>query len=150
MVHRLNYQWLAPFGPGKCLFGRFFLRLSMIKRYQVMSMVKFSPIALNFGFGFVLLVHFFGYPVEVWGVSTIKLHRSTIYEKEQIMVSCALCARCNAIVLESFALTLWDWTSDHITSRSSPWSNERNSTLEPWINLPFHILGCCNIFTVQT
>ena len=60
MVHRLNYQWLASFGPGKCLFGRFFLRLSMIKRYQVMSMVKFSPIALNFGYDFVLLVHFFG------------------------------------------------------------------------------------------
>ena len=32
----------------------------------------------------------------------------TQYQQEQIMVSCALCARCNAIVLESFALTLWD------------------------------------------
>ena len=27
-----------------------------------MSMVKFSPIALNFGYDFVLLVHFFGTP----------------------------------------------------------------------------------------
>ena len=46
--------------------------------------------------------------IEVRGVSTIKLH--TIYQKKkkQIMVSCALCARYNAIVLVRFALTLWD------------------------------------------
>ena len=43
-------------------FGRFLLRLSRIKRPQVMSMVKLSPIALNFGYDFVLLVHFFGTP----------------------------------------------------------------------------------------
>ena len=28
-----------------------------------MSIVKFSPIALNFGYDFVLLVHFLGHPV---------------------------------------------------------------------------------------
>ena len=28
-----------------------------------MSMVRFSPIALNFGYGFILLVHFLGHPV---------------------------------------------------------------------------------------
>ena len=47
----------------KVFFGRFLLRLSRIKRPQVMSMVKFSPIALNFGYDFVLLVHFLGHPV---------------------------------------------------------------------------------------
>ena len=39
-------------------FGRFLPRLSLIKPSQVMLMVKFSPTALNFGFDFVLLVHF--------------------------------------------------------------------------------------------
>ena len=43
---------------------RFLLRLSRIKRSQVMSMVKFSPTALNFGYDFVLL-HFLGHPVSV-------------------------------------------------------------------------------------
>ena len=60
MVQRLNHQcWLAPLGPGitKSVFG---LSLSRIKRPQVMSMVKYSPRALNFGYDFVLLVHFFG------------------------------------------------------------------------------------------
>ena len=36
-------QWLAPFGPKKCFFGRFLLRLSRIKRSQVILMVKFTP-----------------------------------------------------------------------------------------------------------
>ena len=35
------------------------LRLSRIKRSQVMSMVKFGPTTLNFGYDFVLLVHLF-------------------------------------------------------------------------------------------
>ena len=43
----------------KVFFGRFLLILSRIKRPQVMSMVKFCPTALNFGYAFVLLVHFF-------------------------------------------------------------------------------------------
>ena len=30
------------------------------------------------------------------------------YQKEQIIVSCALCAHCNATVRVSFLLTLWD------------------------------------------
>ena len=34
----------------------------MIKGPKVMSMVKFSHIALNFGYDFVLIVHFFGTP----------------------------------------------------------------------------------------
>ena len=62
MVHRLNHQWLAPLDSGKCFFGRFLLRLGRIKRSQAMYMVKFSPIALNFGYDFVLLVHFLGTP----------------------------------------------------------------------------------------
>ena len=33
-----------------------------------MSMVKFSPTALNFGYDLVLLVHFLGHPVEFYGV----------------------------------------------------------------------------------
>ena len=63
MVDWLNHQWLEPFGPAKCLFGRFLLTLSRIKRPQVMFMVKFSPTALNFGYDFVVLVHFLGHPV---------------------------------------------------------------------------------------
>lgn len=37
-------------GPGKCSFGRFLLILSRFKRPQVMSLVKFRPTALNFGY----------------------------------------------------------------------------------------------------
>ena len=48
------------------VFCRFLLRLSRITRLQVMSMVKFSPIALNFGYDFILLVHFFGTPCSGW------------------------------------------------------------------------------------
>ena len=62
-LHRLNHQWLAPLGPGKCFFGRFLLRLGRIKSSQVMSMVKFGPRALNFGYDFVLLVIFLGHHV---------------------------------------------------------------------------------------
>ena len=49
----------------RLIFGRFLLKISRIKLPQVMSMVKFSPIALNFGYDFVLLVHFLGHPVDV-------------------------------------------------------------------------------------
>ena len=65
-LHRLNHQWLAPLGPGKCFFGRFLLRLGRIKSSQVMSMVKFGPEALNFGYDFVILVHFLGHPVCIY------------------------------------------------------------------------------------
>ena len=61
MVHRLNRQWLAPLGPGKCFFGRFLLRLGSINLPQVISMVQFSHTTLNFGYDFVL--HFLGHPV---------------------------------------------------------------------------------------
>ena len=44
----------------KVFFGRFLLRLSRIKRLQVMSMVKFSPTALNFGYDSIST--FFGTP----------------------------------------------------------------------------------------
>ena len=50
MVYRLNHHWLVSLGPGKCLFGRFLLRISRIKRPQVMSMVKLDAKALNFGY----------------------------------------------------------------------------------------------------
>ena len=46
----------------KLFFGLFLLRLSWIKRPQVMSMVNCSPTVLNFGYDFVLLVPFFGTP----------------------------------------------------------------------------------------
>ena len=59
-VHWLNHHLPAPLVSGDWFFGRFLLRLSRIKRPQVMSMVKFSPIALNFRYDFVLLVHFWG------------------------------------------------------------------------------------------
>ena len=60
----LHHQWLAPLGPGKCFFCRFLLRLSRIKPPQVMSMAKFGPTALHFGYDFVLLMHFLGHPVQ--------------------------------------------------------------------------------------
>ena len=65
-VHWLNHHLPAPLVSGDWFFGRFLLRLSRIKRPQVMSMVKFSPIALNFGCDFVLLVLFLGHPVCVF------------------------------------------------------------------------------------
>ena len=40
------------------------------------------------------------------------LKRRIMYQTEQIMVSCALCARCKATVRVSFSLILWDWTYD--------------------------------------
>ena len=39
------------------------LRLNRTKRPQVMSMVNLA--ALHLGYGFVLLVHFFGHPVYI-------------------------------------------------------------------------------------
>ena len=44
-------------------FGRSLLQLSLIKPSQVIFMIKFSPTALNFGYDFVLLVHFLWHPV---------------------------------------------------------------------------------------
>ena len=59
-VHWLNHHLPAPLVSGVWFFGRFLLRLSRIKRPQVTSTVKFSPlIALDYGYDFVLLVHFF-------------------------------------------------------------------------------------------
>ena len=48
-MHWLNHHLPAPL----CLEIDFLVP-------QVMSMVKFSPLALNFVYDFVLLVHFFG------------------------------------------------------------------------------------------
>ena len=49
------------------IFGRFLLRLSRIKPSQVIFMVKFCRTVLNFGYDFVLLVHFFwGHPVHTY------------------------------------------------------------------------------------
>ena len=48
------YSISPRFGPEIVSLGRFFLRLSRIKHPQVMSMVKFSSTALNFGYDFVL------------------------------------------------------------------------------------------------
>ena len=50
-------------GLESVFFGRFLLGLSRIKHPQVMSMVKFGPRALNFGYDFVLLVIFLGHHV---------------------------------------------------------------------------------------
>ena len=61
-VHWLNHHLPAPYVSENWFFGRFLLRLSRINLPQVMSIVKFSPIALNFGYDFVLLVHFLGTP----------------------------------------------------------------------------------------
>ena len=59
-VHRRNHHLPAPLVSGDWFFGCFLLRLSRIKRPQVMSMVKFSPIALNFGYDFL-----FGYTLYI-------------------------------------------------------------------------------------
>ena len=48
-VHWFNHHSPAPLVSGDWFFGRFLLRLGWIKRNQVMSMVKLSPIAINFG-----------------------------------------------------------------------------------------------------
>ena len=61
-VHWLTHHLPTPLVPGDWFFGHFLLRLSRIKRPQVMSMPKFSPTALNVDYDFVLLVHFFGTP----------------------------------------------------------------------------------------
>ena len=53
----------------KLFFGRFLLRLSLIKPNQVIFMIKFSPTALNFGYDLVLLEHFLGHAVYCQGTS---------------------------------------------------------------------------------
>ena len=63
MVLRPNHQWLVPLGL-ESVFCRFLLRLSRIKPPQVISMAKFGPTALHFGYDFVLLMHFLGHPVQ--------------------------------------------------------------------------------------
>ena len=68
-----------------------------------------------------------GQPPHPYSSSAVKvrssfsdiLKRRIMYQTEQIMVSCALCARCKATVRVSFSLILWDWTSDPCTSK--PW-----------------------------
>ena len=62
-VHWLNHYLPAPLLSGGWFFAHFLLGLSSTKHPQFMSMVKFSPKALNYGYDFVLLVHFFGHPV---------------------------------------------------------------------------------------
>ena len=67
-VHRLNHHLPGPLVSGDWLFGRFLQRLSRTKPSQVIFMIKFSPTAINFGFDFVLLVHFLGHPVSTISV----------------------------------------------------------------------------------
>ena len=62
----LEPQWTGSITSSRlflCLkidfFGRFLLRLSLIKPSLAMSIVKFIHRAFNFGYDFVLLVHFF-------------------------------------------------------------------------------------------
>ena len=86
-VHWLNYEKPAPLVSGNKFFGRFLLRLSMIKSFQVMFMVKFSPTPLNFGYDFVLSVHFLGYPVVVitiYGVSNPVHHPNQYFAQNPI------------------------------------------------------------------
>ena len=63
-LHRLNHQWLAPLGPGKCFFGRFLLGLSRIRRSKVMSMLKITSATLKIQFMILIdLVYFLGQSV---------------------------------------------------------------------------------------
>ena len=64
----------------------FLLRLSRIKSTQAMSIVKFSPTALNFCYDFVLLVHFLGHPVYEYffkhgAFSRLNVFRKNMYNK---------------------------------------------------------------------
>ena len=52
--HRRNHQGLA----WKLFFWSFLTKTKQDQVPQVMSMVRFSPTALNFDYDFVLLVHF--------------------------------------------------------------------------------------------
>ena len=61
-VHWLNHHLPAPLHPcvWTLIIWSFFIKDSAgSSAPKSMSMVKLSPIALNFGFDFVLLVHFF-------------------------------------------------------------------------------------------
>ena len=51
-----------PLGLGNVYFARFLLRLCRIKCTQDISMGKFGPTALNFGYDFFPLVRFFETP----------------------------------------------------------------------------------------
>ena len=76
-MHRLNHQWLAPLEPGKCFFGRFLLRLSRLKRPQVMSMVKFSSTALNLVMILFYKYIYFGTPCTITLKSVICILKQT-------------------------------------------------------------------------
>ena len=57
-MYCFNNQQPAPRKHGKCFVGRVLLRLSRIKRYQVILMGKFGPTALNFGYDIFILITF--------------------------------------------------------------------------------------------
>ena len=48
-MHWFNHHPPVPLVSGDWFFGRFLLGLGRVKRNQVLSMVKLSPIAINFG-----------------------------------------------------------------------------------------------------
>ena len=77
----------SPFAGTPCvwrlIFWAFLTKTKRrIKPSQVMSIEKFSPIALNFGYDFVLLVHFFGTPCSnvVGRITTTATRRNDIFK----------------------------------------------------------------------
>ena len=107
-VHWFNHHSPAPLVSGDWFFGRFLLRLSRIKRPQVISMVKFSSIALNLGYDFVLLVHFLRHSVLdfyhtywynatmcvvlhcIFAIVNIKKRKVWTLQKESFCISCGI------------------------------------------------------------
>ena len=69
-------------------FGRFLLRLSLIKPSLAMSMVKFIHRSFNFGYDFVLLVHFFWDTVQIStsGSAVLEIPKNTFVQKTPSLI----------------------------------------------------------------
>ena len=73
-----------------------------------MSMVKFSPTAVNFGYDFVLLVHFFGTPCMSPHVITLRVllcEKSAIY-LHQCTLMCFDVLQCTSMFFNVLQFTL--------------------------------------------
>ena len=76
-------------------------------------MVKFSPIALNFGYAFVLLVHFFGKPC----MTEISVFRVNIGNTE------SSCSPANAVYLRSVVVLQCKMHKKDKKSINKPWKS---------------------------
>ena len=89
-----------------------------------MSMVQFSPIALNFGYDFVLLVHFLGHPVAfycgAWRKKRVKKIRKCrkIWKDSKFLSSFWHCASCLVV------FGVQDWL---VAGTPGSWSGQTSS-----------------------